>query len=154
MREIFKIRRFGVLVIGLVIGLPAASTEPTTTEINTDGKNPNNVVTQSMGPDRKSYSPLKQINKSSVKKLVPVWNAALSNEQGEARRADGLQRRDVCDQRQVDVRHRRRNRPADLANAVTSSPASRAKPSRARRDDLQRQGLSRHRRQPPRRAST
>ena len=55
----------------------------TTDELNNDGKNPANVTTQSMGLDRKSYSPLKQITKSNVKKLVPVWNAALSNEQGE-----------------------------------------------------------------------
>src|SRR5438552_5643673 len=55
----------------------------TTDELNADGKNPNNVATQSMGYDRKSYSPLKQVNRSNVKKLVPIWSAALSNEQGE-----------------------------------------------------------------------
>src|SRR5437763_12970728 len=62
---------------------PVAASAQTTGELNADGKNPNNVVTQSMGYDRKSYSPLKQITRSNVKKLVPVWNAALSNEQGE-----------------------------------------------------------------------
>jgi hypothetical protein len=31
----------------------------------------------------KSYSPLKQINKSNVKRLVPIWNASLMNDQGE-----------------------------------------------------------------------
>ena len=55
----------------------------TTDELNNDGTSPNNVITQSMGNDRKSYSPLKQINKSTVKRLVPIWNTALSNEQGE-----------------------------------------------------------------------
>ena len=61
------------------------------------------------------------------------------------------------DQRQVDVRHRRRDRPADLAHAgASSSPACSA--SRRRRDqprrgdDLQRQALSRDDRQPPARA--
>jgi alcohol dehydrogenase (cytochrome c) len=48
-----------------------------------DGKNTENVTTQSMGYDRKSYSPLKQINKSNVKRLVPVWNASVMNDQGE-----------------------------------------------------------------------
>jgi alcohol dehydrogenase (cytochrome c) len=48
-----------------------------------DGKNPENVVTQSMGYDRKSYSPLKQINKSNVKRLVPIWNTSVMNDQGE-----------------------------------------------------------------------
>jgi alcohol dehydrogenase (cytochrome c) len=63
--------------------LPAAAFAQTTGELNNDGKNPGNVTTQSMGFDRKSYSPLKQISKSNVKRLVPIWNAALSNEQGE-----------------------------------------------------------------------
>src|SRR4051812_34330509 len=62
---------------------PAGAWAQTTDELNADGTNHNNVLTQSMGYDRKSYSPLKQINKSNVRKLVPVWSAALSNEQGE-----------------------------------------------------------------------
>jgi alcohol dehydrogenase (cytochrome c) len=52
-------------------------------ELLNDGKNTENVTTQSMGYDRKSYSPLKQINKSNVKKLVPVWSSSLMNDQGE-----------------------------------------------------------------------
>src|SRR5438046_6517792 len=55
----------------------------TTEELVNDGKNTENVTTQSMGYDRKSYSPLKQINKSNVKRLVPVWNSSLMNDQGE-----------------------------------------------------------------------
>src|SRR5439155_1674767 len=42
-----------------------------------------NVLTHSMGYDRKSYSPLKQINKSNIKRLVPIWNASMMNDQGE-----------------------------------------------------------------------
>lgn len=48
-----------------------------------DGKNADNVLTQSMGYDRKSYSPLKEINKSNVKRLVPVWSTSVMNDQGE-----------------------------------------------------------------------
>ena len=36
-----------------------------------------------MGYDRKSYSPLDEINTSNIKRLVPVWNASVSNESGE-----------------------------------------------------------------------
>ena len=36
-----------------------------------------------MGYDMKMYSPLKQINKSNVKRLVPVWNFSTSNEMGD-----------------------------------------------------------------------
>ncbi|HEY7335749.1 MAG TPA: PQQ-dependent dehydrogenase, methanol/ethanol family [Bryobacteraceae bacterium] len=55
----------------------------TTAELNNDGKNTENVVTQSMGYDRKSYSPLKQINKSNVKRLAPIWSTSLMNDSGE-----------------------------------------------------------------------
>jgi alcohol dehydrogenase (cytochrome c) len=55
----------------------------TTEELVNDGKNTENVTTQSMGFDRKSYSPLKQINKSNVKRLVPIWSTSLMNDQGE-----------------------------------------------------------------------
>src|SRR5262247_813105 len=52
-------------------------------ELLNDGKNTENVTTQSMGYDRKSYSPLKQIDKSNVRRLVPVWSASLMNDLGE-----------------------------------------------------------------------
>src|SRR5712692_2025084 len=55
----------------------------TTQELVNDGKNTENVATQSMGFDRKSYSPLKQIDKSNVKRLVPIWSTSLMNDQGE-----------------------------------------------------------------------
>ena len=62
---------------------PALALGQTTEELNTDGKNPDNVLTQSMGLDRKSYSPLKQINKTNAKRLVPIWSTSLMNEWGE-----------------------------------------------------------------------
>jgi alcohol dehydrogenase (cytochrome c) len=65
----------------------AASAVPvfaqTNEEINNDGKNTDNVLTQSMGLDRKSYSPLAQINKSNIKRLVPVWSTSLMSDLGE-----------------------------------------------------------------------
>ena len=55
----------------------------TTQELVNDGKNPENVTTHSMGYERKSYSPLRQINKSNIKRLVPIWSTSLMNDQGE-----------------------------------------------------------------------
>jgi len=67
-----------------LLGLwPALGTAQTNQELVNDGKNPENVTTQSMGFDRKNYSPLAQINKSNVKRLVPIWNSSLMNDQGE-----------------------------------------------------------------------
>src|SRR6202165_3910915 len=67
-----------------VIGfLPALGWAQTTAELVNDGKNPDNVTTQSMGFDRKSYSPLKQIETANIKRLVRVWSTSLMNDQGE-----------------------------------------------------------------------
>jgi alcohol dehydrogenase (cytochrome c) len=66
----------------LVFGAVPVLTQ-TIQELVNDGKNTENVLTQSMGYDRKSYSPLKQINKSNVKKLVPIWSTSVMNDQGE-----------------------------------------------------------------------
>src|SRR5947199_9546897 len=55
----------------------------TAEELLSDGKNTENVTTFGMGYDLKMYSPLKQINKSNVKRLVPVWAFSLANEMGE-----------------------------------------------------------------------
>ena len=75
-------RKVWLLVV--VLGSwPGPGLTQTLDELVNDGKNPENVTTQSMGYDRKSYSPLKQINKSNVKRLVPIWNASLMNDMGE-----------------------------------------------------------------------
>jgi alcohol dehydrogenase (cytochrome c) len=67
-----------LLGLGAALGLTQ-----TTQDLVNDGKNTENVTTQSMGYDRKSYSPLKQINKSNVKRLVPIWSTSVMNDQGE-----------------------------------------------------------------------
>jgi len=52
-------------------------------ELLNDGKNTENVTTFGMGYDLKMYSPLKQINKSNVRRLVPIWSFSLANDMGE-----------------------------------------------------------------------
>ena len=55
----------------------------TTEELVNDASDTNNVTTQSMGYDRKSYSPLDQVNRFNVRRLVPIWNTSVMNEWGE-----------------------------------------------------------------------
>ena len=55
----------------------------TSAELVNDGRNTEHVATQSMGYDRKSYSPLAQINTSNIKRLVPIWSTSLMNDMGE-----------------------------------------------------------------------
>ena len=52
-------------------------------ELKTDGQNTENVTTHGMGYSLQRYSPLTQINKSTVKRLVPVWSLSLNNDLGE-----------------------------------------------------------------------
>lgn len=67
-----------IWLLALVLGLwPGSGTAQTTEELVNDGQTTDNVITQSMGYDRKSYSPLEQINRSTVRRLVPIWNASL-----------------------------------------------------------------------------
>src|SRR6267143_568362 len=52
-------------------------------ELLKDGKNTENVTTFGMGYDLKMWSPLGQINRSNIKRLVPIWNFGLMNDMGE-----------------------------------------------------------------------
>jgi alcohol dehydrogenase (cytochrome c) len=75
-------RKIWLLATALAV-LPVPASAQTNEELNNDGKNADNVLTQSMGFDRKSYSPLAQISKSNIKRLVPVWSTSLMNDLGE-----------------------------------------------------------------------
>ena len=44
-----------------------------------NGGSTDNVLTYGMGYHQQRYSPLKQVNKQTVKRLVPVWNLSLDN---------------------------------------------------------------------------
>jgi alcohol dehydrogenase (cytochrome c) len=71
-------------MLGMLLVVCAASLlAQTTQELVNDEKATDNVTTQSMGYARQSYSPLKQINTSTVKRLVPVWNTSVMNDMGE-----------------------------------------------------------------------
>ena len=48
-----------------------------------NGGNTDNVLTYGMGYHQQRYSPLKEINKRTVKRLVPVWSLSLNNDVGE-----------------------------------------------------------------------
>lgn len=68
------------IVLGLSV-IPALA--QTTNELVNDARTPENVLTHSMGYDRKSYSPLDQIDRSNIHRLVPIWNTSVMNEFGE-----------------------------------------------------------------------
>ena len=64
-------------------GIAGLASSQTSEELLNRSRTTDNVLTHSMGYDRKSYSSLKEINKSNVNRLVPVWNSSVMNESGE-----------------------------------------------------------------------
>ena len=75
-------KRFHLLALLLVV-CATSMVAQTADDLLNDGKNTGNVTTQSIGYARQSYSSLKQINASNVKRLVPVWSTSLWNDVGE-----------------------------------------------------------------------
>jgi alcohol dehydrogenase (cytochrome c) len=70
-------------VIGLSLLFATAAAAQTLDDLKNDGKNTDNVLTYGMGYGENRYSPLKQIDKTNIKRLVPVWNLSLDNQWGE-----------------------------------------------------------------------
>ncbi len=62
---------------------PGPGMAQTAAELVDDGTTTENVITQSMGYNRQSYSPLDQIDRSNIRRLAPIWNASLMNDLGE-----------------------------------------------------------------------
>ena len=73
--------RLSPVLLALLLG--GTGNAQTTDELVNDTTTPETVITQSMGYDRTSYSPLADINRSTVARLVPIWNTSLMNEFGE-----------------------------------------------------------------------
>jgi alcohol dehydrogenase (cytochrome c) len=67
----------------LFLFITASADAQSLEDLKNDGKNTDNVLTYGMGYHQQRYSPLNQINKSNVKRLVPVWSLSLQNELGE-----------------------------------------------------------------------
>ena len=63
--------------------LTGAAWSQTLNDLKNDGKNTDNVLTYGMGYHLQRFSPLKQINKTNIKRLVPVWSVSLQNDWGE-----------------------------------------------------------------------
>src|SRR5215468_12064405 len=68
------------VVLSFIAG---AAWAQTLDELKNDGRNSDNVLTYGMGYHQQRYSPLKEIDRTTVKRLVPVWNLSLDNQWGE-----------------------------------------------------------------------
>ena len=72
-----------VAIVTLVFLAGAPAWSQTSDDLRNDGRNTDYVLTYGMGYSQNRYSTLNEINKHSVKRLVPVWNVSLASNDGE-----------------------------------------------------------------------
>src|SRR5918994_1020114 len=62
--------------------MPLLAHAQTLDELKNDDKTPGDVLTYGMGYAQHRYSPLSQINRQNVKRLVPAWSYSMSDNRG------------------------------------------------------------------------
>ena len=67
----------------LMAACPVAAFGQTADELLHADKTPQNVLTYGMSYSQQRFSPLKQINRNTVKRLVPAWSYSMNNNTGE-----------------------------------------------------------------------
>lgn len=63
--------------------IPISASAQTTNELLNTEKTPQSVLTYGMNYNQNRFSPLSQINKDTVKRLVPAWSYSMNNNTGE-----------------------------------------------------------------------
>lgn len=71
------------LATGLALLAPTAVLAQSADQLAKGSKDTANVLNYGMGYDLQRFSPLTQINKDNVKKLVPLWNLSLDDNRSE-----------------------------------------------------------------------
>jgi alcohol dehydrogenase (cytochrome c) len=67
----------------LIAACPLSAFAQTGDEIKNAEKTPENILTYGMSYSQQRFSPLTQINRDTVKRLVPVWSYSMNNNTGE-----------------------------------------------------------------------
>ena len=63
-------------------GVPMLALAQTADELRNDDKTPGDVLTYGMGLNQQRFSPLTQINRQTVKRLVPAWSYSMADNRG------------------------------------------------------------------------
>src|SRR5207248_11063994 len=74
--------RSGLLVVLLSATTSLVALAQTAEDLKNDANTPDDVLVYGMGYQGQRFSPLTQINKQNVGKLVPVWSYSLNDLQG------------------------------------------------------------------------
>ena len=72
-----------LLCATLLIACPAVALGQTADEIKNAQQTPQNILTYGMSYNQQRFSALSQINRDTVKQLVPVWSYSMNNNTGE-----------------------------------------------------------------------
>ncbi len=72
-------------VLAALIGaaFPLAALAQSADDLKNDHKTPGDVLTYGMGYEQNRYSPLTQINRETVKRLVPAWSYSMADNRGQ-----------------------------------------------------------------------
>jgi alcohol dehydrogenase (cytochrome c) len=80
-----KVARAALVVAAALAGNTAFA--QSAQDLVNDHKTPGDVLTYGMGYNQQRFSPLKQINTSTVKRLTPIWNFSTNNLNGDEAQA-------------------------------------------------------------------
>ena len=106
--------------LGLTLLFAPSAMAQTADDLANGAADTGNVLNYGMGYSLQRFSPLTQINKDTVKRLVPVWNYSFDDNKSEQSAADRLQGRDLCHHR-TPPRWRSTPRPASRSGNPRSS---------------------------------
>ncbi|HVX92481.1 MAG TPA: PQQ-dependent dehydrogenase, methanol/ethanol family [Xanthobacteraceae bacterium] len=76
-------RRALALSLGLCLALPNLARAQSDETLRAAGKDPTQILTYGMSYSHQRFSPLRQINRETVKRLVPAWTYSMASNYGE-----------------------------------------------------------------------
>src|SRR5262245_32248628 len=70
-------------VAALVSAVPMLAFAQTADDLKNDHKTPTSILTYGMGYEQHRFSPLTQINRDNVRRLVPAWSYSMADNRGQ-----------------------------------------------------------------------
>jgi alcohol dehydrogenase (cytochrome c) len=76
-----------ILAMALSMALPVVALAQSDEDLRNAGKNQSEILTYGMSYSQQRFSPLNQINRQTVKRLVPAWSYSMTSNHGEESQA-------------------------------------------------------------------
>jgi glucose dehydrogenase len=78
-----RVMKMVLLTVTLLAVRPLAAHGQSTQDLKSDHQTPDNIYTHGMGYGLQRFSSLQQINRDTVKRLVPAWTYSLADNRGQ-----------------------------------------------------------------------